>query len=283
VEDALRNKKKNIIVSWFGGEPLLKLNDILAFSNRIRRLSTEHSANSVGSITTNGVLLSSDTHKALTENGVNVYQITLDGYAHNRQRKYADGTGTFEVVLNNILQMLNSNLDFSLAIRVNISAESFDFSFYELFSAFKNDERVAFLIKPISKWSEDLYLPILEGESARNAVKLHEHHLRSLGFSLFNNCVGIDSGSCYASKKDMLAVRSDGRVQRCTVHLEDELNNIGYVDIENGRIVIDREKEQLWTDSSMNPECYACEELATCFNRSCPWKRITGNTGLCCK
>ncbi len=50
---------------------------------------------------------------------------------------------------------------------------------------------------------------------------------------------------CYAAKANSLLIRSNGRIGKCTVHFDDERNDIGYLS-EAGKIVIAQDKLRPW-------------------------------------
>jgi uncharacterized protein len=280
----LEQGRKTVSLSWFGGEPLLKLEDITRFSRRIKDLTTEKGAQFSCSITTNGVLLDTTTLVALYNNGVTGYQITLDGYAHDNQRIYADGTGSFDAIFNNIRSMLESDLELVLVIRVNIADTNFNFAFYDLFLPFKDDKRLAFHIKSIGRFGGDFDLPVLEsGAYANRVLNRHKEHLHKLGFTLSEDTVkGLQSGACYAGRENIFVVRANGKICKCTIALDDEDNDVGYLDLEKGEMVIDWNKEDLWSYNPLSLNCHKCKKLVACCNRSCPLNKKNSKSGRCC-
>lgn len=170
------DKKKVISVCWFGGEPLLKIDDIVSFNNRIINEISNKEIVLVSGITTNGVLLSKTKFNLLLDNNITSFQITLDGYVHDRQRIFKNGLGSFDIILKNILEALTIKRDFKIVLRVNITNEDFDFSFYDLFTEFSNDNRLQFLVRPVSKWGDESFdLPIFIDQQKINE-NLQRHH-----------------------------------------------------------------------------------------------------------
>ena len=276
--------KKNINISWFGGEPLLKFGDIVYFNKQVMQAAEEKNAYFSSSITTNGVLLDLDTLYLLCQNGVYEYQITLDGFFHDGQCVFPDGKGSFDIIYKNIICMLESDLDFRLLLRVNIPDKEFDFSFYDLFSNYAEDKRLHMLIRPVGKWGEsDFNLPVFGRKSGKDAMKVHNKYLRNLGFSIFDDGnKGLLSGSCYAAQKDSFVIRADGKIGKCTVALDHPLNNVGHLDLKNSEFVIEDHKQSVWINNALTNECRKCIKMATCYNRSCPLVRINNKTTRCC-
>jgi uncharacterized protein len=92
-------------VSWFGGEPLLKIDIIERLTNAFEKLCKKHNAVlGPASIITNGFLLTRDAAKRLKKANIKSAQVTLDGTQdiHDRRRKLIDGQGSFQQILENI-------------------------------------------------------------------------------------------------------------------------------------------------------------------------------------
>ena len=271
------DKKKVISVCWFGGEPLLKIDDIVSFNNRIINEISNKEIVLVSGITTNGVLLSKTKFNLLLDNNITSFQITLDGYVHDRQRIFKNGLGSFDIILKNILEALTIKRDFKIVLRVNITNEDFDFSFYDLFTEFSNDNRLQFLVRPVSKWGDESFdLPIfIDQQKINENLQRHHEYIKSKGLLLCEDQkYDLLKYACYASSKSTYVIRANGNISKCTVALEDDLNNIGFLDLDNGKMFIDKEKEKNWIEDDISDKCLNCSNLARCYNRVCPYKRI---------
>lgn len=106
---------KNIDICWYGGEPLLCIDDIVKIVNGIRK----EDVNINQSIVTNGYLLNDEISRKLFEIGVSTIQITLDGpkTIHDSRRYLYNGGGTFDVIINNLIEQCEK---FKISIRVNV-------------------------------------------------------------------------------------------------------------------------------------------------------------------
>lgn len=104
---------------YFGGEPLLNYSGLIyaveKFNNDLR-CSVTHK------IITNGFSLNPEKASELINNGVRVFQITLDGNneTHNKRRFTTSRKGTYETILKNIIGLLRIPQDFTLIIRINV-------------------------------------------------------------------------------------------------------------------------------------------------------------------
>ena len=282
----IEDENKEIIsISWFGGEPLLKADDIIKFNSRIKKLTCEKNIEFYTSMTTNGVLLDIDLLEKLCNCGVYRFQITLDGFLHDSQRVFPNGDGSFDKIFKNIMNMLESNLDFQLMLRINIPDKNFDFLFYNLFKKYADDKRLQILIRAVAQLSEEkIDLPLLErGISEKNILNQHEVYLKSLGYNLFDEEDGLFSDVCYASKKDNFTIRADGKIGKCTVLLDKEFNDIGSINLKNMILEINKHKNDLWSESLLSLKCKNCKKIMKCFNRSCPAVKIKNqNCDICC-
>lgn len=125
--DFVRNRLgavKRFDVTWYGGEPLLEKATIYQLSEEFIKVCEEQNCFFSAGIITNGLLLDSETARRLSKDcNINFCQVTLDGprHVHDSRRKFKDGTGTFDIILNNIMEAseyLNIN------IRINIDSEN---------------------------------------------------------------------------------------------------------------------------------------------------------------
>lgn len=114
------SSKENLIINWFGGEPLLEVEDIEYFMKKVYDLKKFKSINS--SIITNGYLLTEKNFNKLMKANVKVFQITLDGLKteHDKQRYLKNGMGTFEKSLQKLLTFRKIDSIIILSSRVRI-------------------------------------------------------------------------------------------------------------------------------------------------------------------
>ena len=87
------NKSKEIIINWFGGEPLLGFNKIVSISEKLDQLNIKYEA----SIVTNGSLLTKEKSAKMNQLHINRVQVTLDGIGdiHDKRRSFKNGRPSF--------------------------------------------------------------------------------------------------------------------------------------------------------------------------------------------
>lgn len=107
--------KDDLVISWYGGEPLLHIDIINLITEHIFTKGYRYSATMV----TNGYLLSKETALQLKKWNINFVQVTLDGPPdiHNKRRYLIDGSPTFSTIIKNITDVCDI---ITVRIRVNV-------------------------------------------------------------------------------------------------------------------------------------------------------------------
>lgn len=104
---ALYPRADRYIVDMSGsGEPLLKLDTVLAVADYCNTLSDKFVREFLPTFVSNGTLLDADTVKKLQDACV-IFGVSLDGSreAHDRNRVFADGRGSFDKIVENIKEI----------------------------------------------------------------------------------------------------------------------------------------------------------------------------------
>ena len=112
-------EKKELQVTWFGGEPLIAMRQIEEFTPILKTLFNEFGYDYTADIITNGTLLTQSVWDSLERLSVKRVQVTLDGPAltHNQRRpRKAGGQDNYADILKN-LSFLPDGIH--LTIRVN--------------------------------------------------------------------------------------------------------------------------------------------------------------------
>ena len=127
VERGATNGVKSVGVTWYGGEPLLRLNVIEALSDRMIEVCNRTGMKYNASVVTNGYKLTLEAARALHKRGVTWIQITLDGTPeyHDTRRYLLGGKGSFEKIIDN-LKAIVDEVPIAYTIRVNIDSRNFN-------------------------------------------------------------------------------------------------------------------------------------------------------------
>ncbi len=126
--------KNRLSIGWFGGEPLLELELILDLSEKIRDIAEKYKVSMTQYMSTNGYFLTANNFYKLYNSGITSFEVTIDGpqQEHDRLRPLAGGKGTYDKIVNNLLQISSqySSLLTSgkalITIRVNVSKQNSD-------------------------------------------------------------------------------------------------------------------------------------------------------------
>ncbi len=99
-----RVRPGKLVLTFFGGEPLLNLPVMYEVAERMWAAARERQVPMFVNIITNGLLLTPDVVDRMVPLGLNGIKITLDGdrETHNRMRPLRGGQGTFDRIVENI-------------------------------------------------------------------------------------------------------------------------------------------------------------------------------------
>ena len=156
------DKSKNVALSFYGGEPLLKFDVIKDMIDYIN--SKKKNINFVYSMTTNGTLINDKIIKFLKDNNFVFIQYSIDGMkeAHDKNRILQNGQGTFDAVKSNAEKVLNNVRDVianKVITKNNLKTLSQDIK-YLFDTGFKN---IYMLMDYDADWTDE-DLPILKEE-----------------------------------------------------------------------------------------------------------------------
>jgi uncharacterized protein len=120
-------RKRNIHVSWFGGEPLLARGTIRRLSATLQKIADQNKAFYSSSMTTNGYYLDKTFRALLPELGIKNIQVTLDGDRedHDKLRVNRNGQGSFDRIVENVIAFAEEKPACRLNLRVNCTDENY--------------------------------------------------------------------------------------------------------------------------------------------------------------
>ncbi len=274
---------QHLAISYFGGEPLMNKVGVLDMTSWAKELCEKHNVKYHGNITTNGYTLDKKTFESIFNNGITEYQITIDGdkVYHDKLRPTINGKATFDKIMRNVKMMAQSSYNFKCVVRLNVSDSNFEgvksFIENEASSIFLNDSRFKIHFHPIWGRPELILAQKNRLEMLNTIVEtLGLNHTEESGLTvlhkeseeIISNAAtnkGRDADYiCYASKANSFSIRANGQVQKCTVALKDDVNNIGKINLD-GTLELDHEKLSKWLfakDKGCPLQALALEKLA---------------------
>lgn len=248
--------KRNINITWFGGEPLMNTKFIDELSQRLR----ENGIPYISSMITNGSLITDDMirEKFFLWNLRHV-QITLDGTSaeYKRIKNYInEDIGKFENIINNIENIATNGV--SVNVRVNIDKNNIDdvkklFLYLEL--KFSNSDKIRYYPAFIDATENDV------PEDKREDVLLEIFHelkypakLMAVN-KLHNRALAT---SCHRHQINAYSIDVDGNVYRCE-------HDVGHAENKLGDVVDGVKYDTRDVPQSLRDTCRACVYLPKCY------------------
>jgi uncharacterized protein len=118
---------EEVVLVFFGGEPLLNFNLIVFAVSYARDKALEKGKKVSFAITTNGTLLTDKVIRFLHENQIGI-TVSIDGFeeVHDRFRRFPDGTPSYQVILPGIKNLLRLKREKPVVARVTVAGDSKD-------------------------------------------------------------------------------------------------------------------------------------------------------------
>lgn len=252
-----RDDIKHVVLSFFGGEPLLYYADIVKPLIEFSKACAETNGKNIDFyMTTNGFLLSESVVEDLSEIGVLIdFQIAIDGNeeGHNKIKFLKGGTGTYTTVIQNIIQIAKKG--HPVTVRCNYSSDTIK-SFVDVaedLTEIASYENVTVSFHKIWQASESEQL---EKDFAKVVDAFREK-----GF--FLSISGGENWLCYADQRNNAVLNYDGRVYVCTARNFGE-NHVGILS-ENGDIAFNERYEQRFSVKYKSDTCKRCKIFPTCM------------------
>jgi len=276
--------RKRLIVTWYGGEPLLCKETVYRLTEAFLEIAESLGCKYESFMVTNGYLLAPDVADRLAGYGHwrNV-QFTLDGHAetHDQKRPTRGGKGTFDGIWKNLLYAA-SKLPMTLRMNVDLlNPEGCHNLLDQLAEAGLSSSglRVYFApIHPFGKGCRDISEKegVDVGDNTQFAdteVDLVKHALE-LGFKSRFRMQGPWLTQCQAVSTHSVVVEPDGSLQRCWVEVGENNKRVGHI---TQPLEFDSSNNMRWMrfDPTRNDPCRSCEVLPLCFG-ACPHRHVDG-------
>lgn len=277
-----------ILITWFGGEPLLAKDIIYRLSGKIKDLAGKNGCSYQSFMITNGSLFDSESIGRLKDSGVRAFQITLDGppEIHNSRRvlwENGDTKDSFGIILSNIKNLIKNEM--KVHIRVNIDGENMD-SIGQLLdnlesSGIKDVNIYPAQVSPYTdacKSIEDACLN--KKEFAEIGGRFYEM-LIIKGFKTDYSSIypRRKTNSCCADQINSFSIDPDGLIYKCWCDFGIQENNVGSIgDLSRGRKLKAGHISWLTWDPFDFNQCRKCKFLPLCMG-GCPHNGMKINGG----
>jgi len=284
-----RIRPERLVLTFFGGEPLLNLPVMYYLAERLFDATLARSVRPVINIITNGLLLTEDVVDRMRPFGLNGVKITLDGDrdVHDRMRPLRGGQGTFDRIVENIRRVAGKC---RIAVGGNFDESSVD-SFPSLLEFLKSQDFA-------DKLSKVFFKPIVRMEpvSAKGIIPLTPIAAKdafkgtcmtSVGSGAGKSCDscnilddkltylraetkrhgfpthdGVHNGPCHVHKQHAHTIGPDGSLYACPGFTGQLAMSTGHID----------DRRDSWRESALErferlhpwKECGDCAFIPTC-------------------
>ena len=268
-----------LVVVWYGGEPLLALNVIDRLSFKLNDACVKHGAGYRASVFTNGYLLDEKTTNLLFRRRVKSVRVTVDGLAatHDATRHLVGGGGTYE----RIIQNLSAPVPFPVGVRMNVHAGN-----AAEVEALR--EQISSIARATGNRMVFREAEVFDTDRARGRADapalLSDEAVKDI--SLLRKNLGLHGATarrCFAQDPYSVCVDQMGRLYACsaTLALPDlSFGDAGSWDPARPEDALanafNRDFFLRQSLPSNDPECLDCLWLPTCVG-GCPWLRMKGH------
>ncbi len=244
-----REHIKYLDINFFGGEPLLKYEDILFIVSQIKDIDVKSSFN----IVTNGYLLDSEKVREMKECGIDSLQITIDGCKENHDacRVLANGGPTYDIILHNALLAIDAGIE--VIINITYSNDN-----YESIDLFLRDFPPEYRNRVYIKFTKLLDLTKTNTEVLGRLYS----SLKKYGFPM-QDISHLEYGPCMNKLRNSLLVHADGKLSKCIFDVSDYA--LGYSEFNNDYSNVEKMliAKSIHTHN-LNSKCKQCPFLPMC-------------------
>lgn len=276
------NRFKSVTISWFGGEPLLKMEIIEDLSNKIIPICLKANKPYSAIVTTNGYLLTPNNIERLIKARVVSICVTIDGLKeqHDCQRVLRNGGQTFNKIISNLLY-IKSNINrrtLNIIIRSNITINHQDalFEYYEYYNKyFGDDSRFSLFVRLVADFGGDRVNAVRK-DFVHNMSEVYACLSSIKGNLKFNmNYQDLDVGgtTCNSKFYNKFTIGCDGSIHKCDESLSTPIGQLN----SDGRMVINEHYLSKWLAGNRSNECDSCFFSLCCFMEICPRTRVFEN------
>jgi uncharacterized protein len=279
VEEAIRiwissefSRRKVAMVYWYGGEPLLEYQRVLALSKYCLTVAQRSGIDCNVQVTTNGYFLTRQRIAELIGCGIVEYQITIDGPpdTHDKLRVLRNGNGTFDRLFRNINQLARFDDRVKISLRVNFNHSNLD-AIPRLLNLFPVDVRphLRVVYEPIFGCSRVSAADNLSCRSISESMAQYYGLAERLGYDVVLGLANIFTGKlvyCYAERQNQIIINYNGDVYKCGIGNFLAQDRVGYIR-SDGVLVKEDKKWNLWAGRSdlFEQKCEACVYLPLCM------------------
>ena len=238
---AASQKRKNIEIDFFGGEPLLNFDTVKEIIDYALSLEEENNKHFNFTLTTNGILLDDEKLEYINKNIDNIV-LSIDGRreTNDKMRKKYDGTGCYDTILPKFIKTAESRNQDRYYVRGTYTAENLDFSQDVLHLADKGFRQIS--VEPVVASDgcgyelKQEHLEKLYSEYENLAQEYIKRFDTDKWFNFFHFMVDLEQGPCVYKRlagcgagHEYVAVTPTGDIFPCHQFADKEELKLGNV------------------------------------------------------
>lgn len=264
---------KKAFVHFHGGEPFLNYEAIDLIIDEINRIE---GIDVLYSVTTNGTLYNKNILECMKK--IDDLNVSIDGMekSHDLKRMFLNGEGSYEIVTQNIKQILNENVQ--LTARMTCTKDSLSTHYEDVVHVF--DLGIKKVISAIDYWTHlweqnELQLYV------KHTDRIYEYIRKKEGYEFWDSLSGLYSrkGQCLGGIYNRV-IDCEGNIYPCMSVYGLEQWAIG--NIYHG--INDDWEERLWeTNSISEDKCINCGNYNYCAVRRCVFYRVNKDADILCE
>lgn len=256
---------KKLIVSLYGGEPLLCKKELIYFCNNVYKISNQYNLPIIFDMTSNFTLLDDEIIDLIKKYKI-IVQVSIDGVkaSHDTRRIYKNGNGTYDVILNNLKKMYEQGLKNQLTIRVNLDKETMSQAdeIYDLFSMYSNDVYFGILAH-YSGFNDGYENKCMDSECSNHLFvdKINDIYQTKKNYLAQN--FG-KQGACTLNSKNKFFIDCNLDVYKCDLLINHKECKVGTIDQDGNLLLNDNYFKQMCHTAFKNEKCRNCKFLPLC-------------------
>lgn len=285
--ETLSKQGRKVIVTWFGGEPLIAKDIVKEMSEKINQICKKYGMDCKYSMISNGYLLDRSTISELLNLGINYTQVTIDGIPeiHNMRRKLkgTNPADTFNKIIENMKTGIKMGMEFK--IRINIDKSNY-FCLDELLKTLAKEgfQDCSISLGHVRGYTKsEISNNFTSAEYGKLFIKF-ANLLKKYDFKNYKGlCYPFGLFSfCSAGIENYLIIDPDGYLYKCIVEIGDVKNSYGNIlTYSSGYSESVNNLKYLMKSPFDCEECVNCKVLPLCMG-GCAYYALKNGNELDC-
>lgn len=269
---------RQVDLCFHGGEPLLEVQKIKKIADRLRFFFQPNGVFYLFTIVTNGYLLNDENASILSNSGIKISQITIDGVEeiHDQRRPLANGKGTFKAILKNIEN--NSYMQIYISIIYDNKNADNVRQLIDFLGERNLQDKIRLIVlsatKPTIESNNISEFQLSQQEDARLRVAL----LKYITDSGFRVPFDVDYQLCTMKQKCSFVLTPDRTIYKCISGVGNEAFKLCTLKIGDDPFKV---QPQI-IENGKDEDCLNCGYMPIC-NRFCLYESFVMNCTKICK